>query len=350
MEVMTVIPNRFRECLLKNDIEGLSDLFKYSKELITNDLGFITVICYIIVVAAMGMACFILYFLYKYRKNPYIKVFSPAYLKITLLGILLSTLKVLQYLPPFFSFKTRIIYLIETLSNILIYFPFIIVIYRIRTILKGETIDMDYINLKFLNFCLLSIVGIFVMSRLLVVSFCDFYYISFGDILQSRLPKFAVGSPEFLNIIYKIYFYVTYIIIFILLIDICSKAKKVKDVSYLFAIFIINVSNNIVDSLFVKLSYDYLRIFLTIIVLHHCLIHMICVYYLAGSRISTIMRYFNNSNGKEVMELSTHSIRSYIPMSSKKFIERKEYFLELFLCADTKTYGISKEFIEQTVN
>ena len=36
--------------------------------------------------------------------------------------------------------------------------------------------------------------------------------------------------------------------------------------------------------------------------------------------------------------------------SLKKFIERKEYFLELFLCADTKTYGISKEFIEKTVN
>jgi len=69
-----------------------------------------------------------------------------------------------------------------------------------------------------------------------------------------------------------------------------SHSKKFGDVCYTFVIFIINISDYLVERLITKLdggsNYD-IYFFLTVV--FSCLLHFICVYILVGTRILLIL-------------------------------------------------------------
>jgi len=211
IEIIALLPKHFRKCLVQNEINSMPDVFRSINEPLTNVMSIVNALCYILIIVTSAFTGFTMYLINKYKTNPYIKVFTPSILIITMSGIILNIIKIFQYLSPYFELKTRIVISIETLSDNLIYIPMIMIVYGLITILKGELVnsaDKTSENFKKIGvIVIVTISSLFIICRLVTIIFSDFYYESNGNIIQSRFPEIVIGSLTFLNLIYKIYIY-----------------------------------------------------------------------------------------------------------------------------------------------
>eukprot|EP00833_Pecoramyces_ruminatium_P009272 jgi/Orpsp1_1/1183304/evm.model.c7180000084632.2 len=218
-----------------------------------------------------------MFLIYKFRKLPYIKVISPKFCKMVVLGCTMNMINALQYMPPFSMFKIKFFYFHETLSTGLIYIPIIIIVFSVD----------------------------------------EFRYEPFGNISTTRFPGY--GYVPY-NDFYEIFFHIVFILLLFMIISTGRVSKKFGDICYIFITFVLNISDFFVERLFEKLNYiNYEKFFLLIICING-LVTLTCIYILVGSRVFFVMFFSDDYSLYELKENKNtpKNIIDFIPLKAKK--------------------------------
>ncbi|ORX50033.1 hypothetical protein BCR36DRAFT_327522 [Piromyces finnis] len=312
-EIMVLLPKLFRTNLLNNNIDNIIYYFKNIKYLITNNMGIVGVFSYIIVIFFSIINILVIFLVHKYKNHPYIKVISPMFCNMILVGTLISMVKILKYLPPYSIFKSKLFYCLEALSINLIYIPMFAITYRIYKIFKSNIFIAETLtNLRMFLFIITVILIIFLYRFILACSY-EFYYFPYGSFRDTRFPDIMPTYSEIHNSIYNAILYAVFIGLLFMIITTGGKSKRFGDVCYTFVIFGLNISNFIVQRLLLTLSDEYFYSVFLLIVSFNCLTHFFCIHFLVGSRILLIL--LNPSTVESnVSKVNTTYLKEFIPL------------------------------------
>ncbi|ORX59215.1 hypothetical protein BCR36DRAFT_401805 [Piromyces finnis] len=258
------------------------------------NLGVYGILSIIITIAVIIFCLFIIFMTYKLKEHPYIKVISPLFCNLIVVGCILNMFKLIKFIPPYSIGKMKLFTIIETLGTNLIYIPMFVVTYRIFRIYKTKSFMSKSLNNQRLLFAVILTISIAVIYKLVIIFTCRFYYESVGYVRYARIPVGYYSNHETLDKIYQGCLTVVFISLLFMIIATGSQSRKFGDICYTFVIFITNISDYIIERLITRLDGgDYYPLYFFITIAFNCLLHFICVYILVGTRISFL---FTNSN------------------------------------------------------
>ena len=141
----------------------------------------------------------------KLRNHPYIKVISPLFCNLIVVGCILNITKLLKFIPPYSLGKIKFFLILETLGTNLIYMPMFAVSYRIYRIFKTKSFMANTLNNKRLFILVLIAISIAVTYNLVVVFTSNFYYEAVGSVDDGRIPVGYYSNFYILKRIYQLY-------------------------------------------------------------------------------------------------------------------------------------------------
>jgi len=204
-DVICYIPIKFKNFLISSDIEYIRSAFENANEFITDRLGSYKALS-ILVTSFMIIFCFlIIYMTYRLREHSYIKVISPLFCNLIIIGCVLNMLKLFKYIPPYSSTKIKIFFLLGTIGTNLIYIPMFAVAYRIFRIYKTKTFMSNKLNNKRLLIGIFAAIGIVVIYDIVIIFTNRFYYTTIGSVTIARFPIGNYSNYHTLNKIYQTY-------------------------------------------------------------------------------------------------------------------------------------------------
>ncbi|KAG4086778.1 hypothetical protein H8356DRAFT_961963, partial [Neocallimastix lanati (nom. inval.)] len=285
-ETRFLLPSFIRRFLRNNDIESLQFALKSIKELITTNLGIYDSYIYIIVLIYVIFSFFIIAMTYKYRNHPYLKVISPMFCILMIIGFIMNMLSlILLFLPPYSITKCKISILYETLNPSLIYIPIFAVTYRLYRVFKSQTVYTRSLTNKNLYIAITFVFLIVIIYKIILMFTNQFYYISYGSIGDYRYPQCFYDGYELHDSIDEFFFISIIITIIYMIIKINKISKKYGELNYIYIIFSLTIINNFVArKIITSKSKDFALYYLLLTILDTTAC-FICVYYLVGSRL-----------------------------------------------------------------
>ncbi|OUM63268.1 hypothetical protein PIROE2DRAFT_61391 [Piromyces sp. E2] len=206
-EIICFMPIKFKNYFIDpTDLELIRKSFINMNEFITSDLGVFGILSLIIISLTIIIFIYINIMTYKFKEHPYIKVISPIFCNLIVLGCIINLIKIIKYFPPFSIGKIKVILILETIGTNLIYIPMFAVAYRIFRIYKTKTLMSFALNNKHLLIGVLVIINIAVIYRVIIVFTERFYYLSVGSVNISRIPVGNYTNINTYNNYYQIYF------------------------------------------------------------------------------------------------------------------------------------------------
>jgi len=207
IEIECLLPVKIKNYFISNDIEYIKNAFTNMNEFITSNLGFYGTLSCVVTVLVITIFFVIMFITNRLKEHPYIKVISPDFCNLIILGCIFNLVKILKYIPPYSITKIKIFLVLETLGTNLIFVPMFAVSYRIFHILKTRSlISINLYNKRLLTGVLVAI-SISVIYCLSIMLTNNFYYDCYGSINEPRLPLGGYDNYYILNKIYKIYLY-----------------------------------------------------------------------------------------------------------------------------------------------
>jgi len=204
-EIVCSIPIKFKNYFITNDINYIKNALKNANEFITDDLGPYGALSILTISFTIIFCIFVIFMTYKLREHAYIKVISPLFCNLIIIGCILNMIKLFKFIPPYSSTKIKIFLLIETIGTNLIYIPMFAVAYRIFVIYKTKTFMSNKLNNKRLLIGVMVSVSIAVIYNLIIVLTNRFYYITMGSISVARFPVGKYSNFDTFNKIYQMY-------------------------------------------------------------------------------------------------------------------------------------------------
>ncbi|ORX50029.1 hypothetical protein BCR36DRAFT_412521 [Piromyces finnis] len=307
-EILCFIPIRFKNYFLSNDLEYIKSSLQNVNEFVTSNLGIYGTLSKISVLFVIGFCCYVIFMTYILKEHPYIKVMSPPYCNLIVIGCILNMIKLMKFNPPYTLKKIKTYLFIETLSTSLIFIPMFVIIYRIYYIYKTKSLPKKSTYKTLFLICVIAAIFVGVIYNVAIIFNNKFYYETVGSVSDTRIPIGYFSNYETLNKIYNGYLTIIFITIFIMAIYTGTLSKRFLDISYIFVIYTTNIADYIVERLITRLKGSmYYPMFILLIVLFHCIVHFNCVYLLIGLRIYFIKknpRYnFDNIYNTNVAQL-----------------------------------------------
>ncbi|ORY30270.1 hypothetical protein LY90DRAFT_512688 [Neocallimastix californiae] len=316
VEIESFLPRLIRSYLDNSDIDGAVFAFKNIFTLLTDDLGIFKILSYIIVIAFSLFFLIIIFLIYKHKEHPYIKVISPIFCIMIIIGTTMNMCKYLQYVLPYTAFMAKFWFIYETITINLIYVPMFAVTYRIYRIFKTNLFMTNALDNKRLFIGISSVILAVIAYRAYIASIVSFYYLPIGSLRFTRFPVATFEGGDTLDNIYIIYLYGIFIALLFMMINTGRISRKFGDISYIFVIFILNISDFIVTRLLEKLSHiNYPRYFF-LIMLFNCLVSFFCIHLLIGSRLLFVLMFPDNINANSILKSS--DLKEFVPLTSRK--------------------------------
>ncbi|OUM57840.1 hypothetical protein PIROE2DRAFT_17058 [Piromyces sp. E2] len=146
-ETRLLLPSVLKKYIYdKNSLQQTIYTFKNIKELATTDIDTYITIIYIATGIGIMYTVYNLIYIYKFRDHPYIKVISPKFCMVIIIGYLLTMIEPVLILPPYFILKCKFLSSFEIFFVSLIILPMIIVTYRIYAIFKNKSVAITTVN------------------------------------------------------------------------------------------------------------------------------------------------------------------------------------------------------------
>jgi len=223
--------------------------------------------------------------------------------------------KILLDMPPYFPFKAQIAYLYDAISINLIYLPMFVVTYRIYRIYQSKSFLSKSLNNKRLLIIFGIIISVNFLYRFLVLMTSDFYYSTYNYISSSRFPMWLFTNYDVHDVIDKVFSYAIYIALLFMIITTERSARNFGDISYIYIIFVINISEFIVTSFSQKLSHEHYPLYYFLLVLYICVVTLLSLYVLVGARVLLVIltvSEFNISNNSNI------DLKEFIPLKPSR--------------------------------
>ena len=192
METRLVLPTTIRDGLLKNNDTIIESLFVnlLDNEMVPlTDFNKLILICNGINILILLMLIAVIFLVFKYRKNPYMKAISPYFCILTILGIVMNLSFIYLFMMSSMTVTfCRFSYIYKVIAINLIYLPMIAIIFRIYYIYTNFS-KVNYgknVNNKRLFIYVFSILAVIVGITSIVAFNDDFYIGTFGSLLPLR--------------------------------------------------------------------------------------------------------------------------------------------------------------------
>jgi len=205
-EIECYFPRLFKSFYLYSNVDYVISPFKHMNEFITDHLGVYGVLSIIFIILTILFFIFIIFMTYKLKNHPYIKVISPIFCNLIVIGCIFNLIKVIKFIPPYSETKIKIFLILGTLGTNLIYIPMFVVSYRIYHILKKRSLKSSSLTDKQLLIGVFFIISLSLIYHLTIVFTCKFNYESTESIIYARIPVGYYTNFDTLNSIYQGYF------------------------------------------------------------------------------------------------------------------------------------------------
>lgn len=213
-EIATLLPTVIRNYIMNHDISLITFALKNNDVLISMNMGKYKILSYLVACIPASLALLFIIFVSYHRWHPYIRVMSPSFCIMIISGMVMNIFKIFLLLPPYSIPKTKFYFIYITLNTNLIYIPMFAVIYKIYNVYQSKSRYIKSLTDNQLLKIIGSIILVTILYRIIIIFTCDFYYISYGDILDPRFPVYGYSNYNIHNTIYQGYLY---FIVFILL-------------------------------------------------------------------------------------------------------------------------------------
>jgi len=300
-EIIVLLVPIIKTYLREYNIPKMIFSFKNINELITFNLGLYGILAKIFIAIIAIISIIMIVLVYKHRNHPYLKLISPMFCIMILIGCTLNMVKIYQIFPPYSIVLAKMMFIISIIGTNLIYIPMISVTYRIYRIHSSNSILPSAFTNRNLIIGTFIAISVSVIYGFVVIFTQEFYYLPFGSLRSPRFPEWLYTKKEKLYLYYKTY--LQFIFIFILFMIIATKdfSKNFGDVCYTFIIYVLNIVDFIIIRIMQKISHEHFSLYMLILFLINGLTYFGCEYFLVGSRLVFIILYpeaFDEDNDK----------------------------------------------------
>ncbi|OUM66410.1 hypothetical protein PIROE2DRAFT_6354 [Piromyces sp. E2] len=316
-DIEYIVPTLFKNFFRFENVDDIRMTLINMNEFVTNNLNLYGYLSILVIFLTITFCVAVIIMTHKIKDHPYMKIISPLFCNLIVIGCILNMMKLFKFIPPFSLNKIKFFLVLETLGTNLIYISMFAVTYRIYHIIKTKSfMSFDLNNTRLLIYVLIA-VSVAVIYSLVITFTCDFYYESFGSINEGRVPVGYYSHFNVLKRIYQIYLGIIFISLIFMIIATGSCSKKFGDIFYTFVIFCINISDYLVEHLITKLNGGsrYPLYFFLVISLS-CFLHFACVFILVGMRIFLIMTNHYVDLFEE-SESSSNDVSQYVALRSR---------------------------------
>lgn len=183
-------------------------------ELITYDLGSQVILAYFISGVMTILLIFVIYLVYIQEDQPYLRVISPKFCILIIVGCILNLTKALECLPPYSIFKIKLFSVLYNIGIGLIYIPMIVVTYRIYSIYKWNSLNSEYLSNNVLYIGVFVIILILSIYSIIMSLFSEIFYMPYGDISTSRFPSYESQENIYYQNCINIFFHIIVVLFF----------------------------------------------------------------------------------------------------------------------------------------
>jgi hypothetical protein len=308
LEIRALLPEDIRKYVKDGNDQSLSNVLENTKNLLMDKVGVAhlpTILLYVPIIIFALFAIVVIILIFKYRNHPYLKIFSPNFCILSILGITLNIISPLFRMEINSISKCKFIYVYETIYTDLTLFPMVAVTYRIYTIYHNKSKDIKNKNLN-RRIYTLFIVGLLLM---IIYSACSsflvlkFFFQANGTIDTYRQPLCTYNSGGILEWIERRINEAIYIVMIFLIIVTGRISKKFGEFKYIYCMFFIGIMEygfNYILSILP--SNKYFGFYLLTIVINSIL-NSLLIYYLVGSRLIYCIKHPNDSEPYHIEEL-----------------------------------------------
>jgi len=196
MEIRLLLPQNLKNYLIKKDDQFITDIFENIKNLVmkrSDNKEISLFFLYIPMIIFTAVSCAVMYLVYKYRKHPNLKVFSPHFCNLVIFGYVIDIIS-----TPFFMIQDNSIgkchywYVYETVVTELILLPLVAITFRIYSIYhnKSKLVNGNKLDNKHLFVYIIVFMSVMTVIVTCISTFIlKFYVKSYGNIDTYRLAE-----------------------------------------------------------------------------------------------------------------------------------------------------------------
>jgi len=328
MEIRLLLPTAIKNFLINNNVNSIITSFRNSMEAKIFHFkhpDIYTIGFYILSFVFALLLTFIIVLVYKNRNHPYMKVISPIFCILVMVGLIANSFTPMLITHITSPLICRILYVQSIVSRTLIFVPLFMVVLRIFCI-YNNTSKVTY-GKKFNDKRLLLIIGIDLLFMftfsMIIANVKEFYIITLGDINNVRYLKCYHDGTK-LHMLTGIIYYGFFFAFMILMVARSGKfSKKFDEIRIIFLIILLLggiVSMEVV--MIYSSSTNYSKNFFFIFSVNF-IISCICIYLLVGSRLLFIMKHPQRPDELDENNSFYHEYFSSLHISD--FIDKK-YF------------------------
>ncbi|OUM61843.1 hypothetical protein PIROE2DRAFT_12047, partial [Piromyces sp. E2] len=206
MEIRLLLPQHIRDYLIDDDLKSLTNVFENIKNLVMekeNNIELPINVLYIPMIIFTCFSVFVMILVHKYSNHTHIKIFSPIFCNLIIIGIVMNILSPTFIIKYHTIFKCQFRYVYETIDTCLIIFPMVAITYRIYYIYSNKSklnIGQRLKNTYLLIIIMVSILIMTMISIGITYYSLKFYLISYGSIETYRHPTCSYEEGQIFDI------------------------------------------------------------------------------------------------------------------------------------------------------
>jgi len=308
MEIRSLLPGVIRKYLKDGNTNEITNTLENTKELLMDKKNVIhvpTYLLYIPMALFVLTALVILGLVFKYRNHPYLKIYSPGFCSISIIGIIFSILSFAFRMENTSVDKCRYYYIYASIYTDLTLFPMVAITYRIYTIYKNKARDnkIKNLNVRVYIIFVLALLAMIVYAYCVSMFIIKYFLQSYGTITTYRLPNCEYRGNGIYESIERRVNELIYIIMIILVICTGKVSKKYGEFKYIYIMFCVGIMEYGFNFILAKLpSNGYFGYYILTVVINMFL-NLLLIYYLIGSKLIYCIKHPNDTEPYNLQDL-----------------------------------------------
>jgi len=204
MEIRALLPQDIRNNLKDAKDDKLANVFENTQKLLMNKRNVIHLPSYLLyapMILFTILSFIVIILIFRYRQYPCLKVFSPGYCILSIIGIMMSIIYPIFEMNATKEEFCKYRYIFATILTDLTLFPMVAVTYRLYNIYKLKANDdkKKNLNSRIAVFFLIGMLIMIIYSTCSAVFFLKFHFSSYGTIDTYRQQVCYATGPTYLE-------------------------------------------------------------------------------------------------------------------------------------------------------
>ncbi|ORX54250.1 hypothetical protein BCR36DRAFT_322626, partial [Piromyces finnis] len=301
MEVRILLPQDIRKYLKEKNNNDLSNVIENIKMLLmdkSNVIHFPTYLLYAPIIIFTLLAIIVVILIFKYRNYSCLKIFSPGFCILSIIGIIMSIIHPMISMENTNPNVCKYLYIYETIFTDLTLFPMVAVTYRLYTIYSSKAKDnkIKHLNTRINIFFIIAMLIMVFYSAAVSLFILNFYFHSYGTIDTYRQQVCTYSDNGIFESIERRVNELIYIVMIVLIVRTGKVCKKYGAFKYIYIMFCIGIMEYAFNFILNYLPTNGYFGFYLISIIIKTVLNGLLIYYLVGSRLIYVIKHRNNAD------------------------------------------------------